>query len=113
VYATAPPWAGLSWVAVWMLDFTVMIPIPPRWALLAALGGGLGRASGAGVAMATAPAPVAIMPLRFFLLIIVPYWLIVRDDQHLDGSRSLAVSSRTLALIRQAKRSGSDDSHAA
>ena len=38
VYATAPPWAGLSWVAVWMLGFTVIIPSPPRWALLAALG---------------------------------------------------------------------------
>jgi hypothetical protein len=37
-YATEPPWAGLSWVAVWMLGFTVIIPSPPRRALVAALG---------------------------------------------------------------------------
>ena len=72
VYATAPPWAGLSWVAVWMLGFTVIIPSPPRWALLAALGSASAVPVVAGVAMATAPAPVAITPLRFFLLIVLP-----------------------------------------
>src|SRR5499426_3734172 len=36
-YAVAPPWAGLSWVAVWMSSFTVIIPSPPRRALAAAL----------------------------------------------------------------------------
>ena len=77
VYATAPPWAGLSWVAVWMLGFTVIIPSPPRWALLAALGSASAVPVVAGVAMATAPAPVAITPLRFFLLIVLPYWLVV------------------------------------
>jgi eukaryotic-like serine/threonine-protein kinase len=77
VYATAPPWAGLSWVAVWMLGFTVIIPSPPRWALLAALGSASAVPVVAGVAMATAPSPVAITPLRFFLLIVVPYWLVV------------------------------------
>ena len=77
VYATAPPWAGLSWVAVWMLGFTVIIPSPPRWALLAALGSASAVPVVAGVAMAIAPAPVAITPLRFFLLIVLPYWLVV------------------------------------
>ena len=33
----APPWAGLSWVAVWMLAYTVIVPSPPRQALIAAL----------------------------------------------------------------------------
>src|SRR5262247_4002640 len=36
-YAVAPPWAGLSWVAVWMSSFTVIVPSPPRRALAAAL----------------------------------------------------------------------------
>ena len=77
VYATAPPWAGLSWVAVWMLGFTVIIPSPPRWALLAALGSASAVPVVTGVAMVTAPSPLAITPLRFFLLIVVPYWLVV------------------------------------
>src|SRR5262245_2943982 len=29
-YAGDKPWAGLSWVAVWMSSFTVIIPSPPR-----------------------------------------------------------------------------------
>src|SRR5829696_1519006 len=37
-YTVAPPPAGLSWVAVWILGFTVMVPTSPRWALAAALG---------------------------------------------------------------------------
>ena len=36
-YAEQPPWAGLSWVAVWMLAYTVIVPSPPRKALVAAL----------------------------------------------------------------------------
>ena len=36
-YDIAPPWAGLSWVAVWMLAYTVIVPSPPRRALVAAL----------------------------------------------------------------------------
>ena len=36
-YVQSPPWAGLSWVAVWMLAYTVIVPSPPRQALIAAL----------------------------------------------------------------------------
>jgi serine/threonine-protein kinase len=32
-----PPWIGLSWVAVWMLLFNVVVPTVPRYAMLAAL----------------------------------------------------------------------------
>ena len=28
-YVLSPPWAGLSWVAVWMLAYTVIVPSPP------------------------------------------------------------------------------------
>ena len=41
-----PPWAGLSWVAVWMLGFTVMMPTPPRWAQPSAAGCICGGTSG-------------------------------------------------------------------
>src|SRR5262245_11851931 len=32
-----PPWIGLSWVAVWMLLFNVVVPNVPRYAVIAAL----------------------------------------------------------------------------
>jgi serine/threonine-protein kinase len=32
-----PPWIGLSWVAVWMLLFNVVVPTVPRYAMFAAL----------------------------------------------------------------------------
>jgi len=32
-----PPWIGLSWVAVWMLLFNVVVPTVPRYAVFAAL----------------------------------------------------------------------------
>ena len=32
-----PPWVGLSWVAVWMLLFNVVVPTVPRYAVIAAL----------------------------------------------------------------------------
>ena len=33
----SPGWSGLSWVAVWMLLFNVVVPTVPRYALIAAL----------------------------------------------------------------------------
>ena len=76
-YATAPPWAGLSWVAVWMLGFTVMIPSPPRWALLAALASAAAVPTVVGFVIATTPGPIGVSPLRFFLQIVLPYLLVV------------------------------------
>jgi eukaryotic-like serine/threonine-protein kinase len=76
-YATAPPWAGLSWVAVWMLGFTVMIPTSPRWALSAALASASAVPLVVGFAIVTADAPVAITPLRFFVQVVLPYLLVV------------------------------------
>ncbi|MGH7552463.1 MAG: hypothetical protein ACREMQ_05495, partial [Longimicrobiales bacterium] len=76
-YVLSPPWAGLSWVAVWMLAYTVIVPSPPRQALIAALISvssvpivvGLGVASGADVP--------SINPLEFFIVLVLPYLLIV------------------------------------
>jgi serine/threonine-protein kinase len=76
-YALDPPWAGLSWVAVWMLAFTVMIPSPPRRALLAALASATSVPLVVGFVMATQAIPVAISPLLFFLRIVLPYLLVV------------------------------------
>jgi serine/threonine-protein kinase len=76
-YATAPPWGGLSWVAVWMLGFTVMIPSPPRWALLAALASASAVPTVVALAIVADPGPIGVSPLRFFLLVVLPYLLVV------------------------------------
>jgi len=76
-YTTEPPWAGLSWVAVWVLGFAVMIPSPPRWALLAALVSASAVPLVVGFVAATEVLPVAMTPLRFFFQIVLPYLLVV------------------------------------
>ena len=76
-YAQAPPWGGLSWVAVWMLGFTTMVPSPPRRALVAALGSAAAVPVTVAFALANASSAPAITPLRFFLQIVLPYLLVV------------------------------------
>jgi serine/threonine-protein kinase len=76
-YTTEPPWAGLSWVAVWMLGFTVMIPSPPRWALWAALASASSVPAVVAVATAIDDSPLEISRLRFAVQIVLPYLLVV------------------------------------
>ena len=76
-YPTAPPWAGLSWVAVWMLSFTVMIPSQPRRALAAALASASAVPLVVGYVMATGPPALRLPPVRFFFLLVLPYLLVV------------------------------------
>jgi len=76
-YASMPPWAGLSWVAVWMLSFTVMIPSPPCWTLWAALASAATVPAVVGFVIVTQDPPIDVTPLRFFLLMVLPYLLVV------------------------------------
>jgi eukaryotic-like serine/threonine-protein kinase len=76
-YAAGPPWLGLSWVAVWMIGFTVVVPSPPRRALAAALASASSVPLVAAFAMAAGFAPIRLPPLRFFFAIVVPYLLVV------------------------------------
>jgi serine/threonine-protein kinase len=76
-YATNPPWAGLSWVAVWMLGFTMMVPGPPRGALTAALASACAVPLTVGFTLLSHPGVVAMSPLRFVLLLVLPYFLVV------------------------------------
>ena len=77
LYVQSPPWAGLSWVAVWTLAYTVIVPSPPRKALIAALISvssvpivvGVGGAYGADLP--------PINPLWFFFVLVLPYLLVV------------------------------------
>jgi len=76
-YATDPPWAGLSWVAIWILGSTVMMPSPPRWALPAALASAMSVPAVVGYVFATDTVPFEMTPLRFFFRIVLPYLLVV------------------------------------
>ena len=76
-YAVAPPWAGLSWVAVWMCSFTVIIPSPPRRALAAALASAASVPLMVGFVMAMNLTPMQISAFRFFILLVLPYLLVV------------------------------------
>jgi eukaryotic-like serine/threonine-protein kinase len=76
-YAADPPWAGLSWVAVWMASFTVIIPSPPRRALAAALASAASVPLMVGLVMALGLTPMRISAFRFFNLLVLPYMLVV------------------------------------
>ena len=70
-------WAGLSWVAVWMASFPVVVPSPPRWALAASLASASAVPVVVGWTMATGLATVEIPPSLFLFRIVLPYLIIV------------------------------------
>ena len=75
-YDMSPPWAGLSWVAVWMLAYTVIVPSPPRKALVAALLS-VSSVPIVGLVIAFSAAVPSINPVGFFIVLVLPYLLIV------------------------------------
>jgi eukaryotic-like serine/threonine-protein kinase len=76
-YDIAPPWAGLSWVAVWMLAYTVIVPSPPRKALVAALLSASSVPIVIGAVMAFSSVVPAMDPVEFFFNLVLPYLLVV------------------------------------
>ena len=73
------PWIGLSWVAVWMLLFTIVIPSTPRRSVMAGL-----AASSAVPAMVVMSITIYLPPpipdgfaFGFFFTFIFPYLLVV------------------------------------
>jgi serine/threonine-protein kinase len=70
------PLRGLSWVAVWMLSFTITVPSSPRSALVAALGSASVVPIICGLAIRVGYMP-AIAPLEFFLHVVLPYLVVV------------------------------------
>src|SRR5262245_13891822 len=69
--------SGLSWVAVWIIGFTIVIPSEPRRALIAALASATSVPVVTGIAIAAGFAPVHPPPLRFFFVLVLPYLLVV------------------------------------
>jgi eukaryotic-like serine/threonine-protein kinase len=76
-YTVVPPGAGLSWVAVWMASFTVIVPSPPRKALAAALASAASVPLMVGFVMAMNLTSLRISGFRFFMFLVLPYLLVV------------------------------------
>ncbi|MFN8653546.1 MAG: serine/threonine-protein kinase [Gemmatimonadales bacterium] len=68
---------GLSWVAVWTLLFTIVVPSPPRRALLAALASVSAVPVTELVLMWLNMSSLRVDPLRLFFWMILPYLLVV------------------------------------
>src|SRR5262245_60380617 len=70
-------WIGLSWVSVWTLLFTIIVPSSPRRALLAALASTSGVPAMAAVSFAANPPPRMLNGGEFFFVFVFPYLLVV------------------------------------
>jgi serine/threonine-protein kinase len=70
-------WVGLSWVAVWTLLFTIVIPASPRRAVLAALAASSGVPAMAATSLAAYPPAVRPTNAQFMLAFVYPYLLVV------------------------------------
>src|SRR6185312_11549150 len=68
---------GLSWVAVWVVLFTVVVPTAPRRALLAALASVSSVAVVVGLVLASGTTIHRLEPAQFFFGLIFPYLLVV------------------------------------
>jgi serine/threonine-protein kinase len=70
-------WLGLSWVAVWTLLFTVVVPTPPRRALVAALASVSAVPVTVALSIAASPESFRPTPAQFFFGLVFPYLLVV------------------------------------
>ena len=68
---------GLSWVAVWVVLFTVVVPTRPRRAVLAALASVSAVPVIIGLMMATGTTSLRLVPEQFFFALVFPYLLVV------------------------------------
>jgi serine/threonine-protein kinase len=68
---------GLSWVAVWVVLFTVVVPSPPRRAMLAALASVSSVPVIIGLVIASGKITPELEPSQFFFGLVFPYILVV------------------------------------
>ena len=68
---------GLSWVAVWVVLFTVVVPTSPRRALVAALASVSSVAVVVGAVLASGATSARLHPALFFFGLVFPYLLVV------------------------------------
>ena len=70
-------WQGLSWVAVWTLVFTIVVPASPRRAVVAALASVSAVPVVVAISMAMGLTRIRLDPGQFFFWLIFPYLLVV------------------------------------
>ncbi|MGH7580644.1 MAG: protein kinase domain-containing protein [Gemmatimonadales bacterium] len=68
---------GLSWVAVWVVLYTVVVPTSPGRAVLAALASVSSVPVVIGVVIASGAVSVTLAPAQFFFGLVFPYLLVV------------------------------------
>jgi eukaryotic-like serine/threonine-protein kinase len=68
---------GLSWVAVWVVLFTVVVPTSPRRAVVAALASVSSVPVIIGLVIASGAISFSLDPAQFFLGLVFPYLLVV------------------------------------
>src|SRR5436853_1670125 len=68
---------GLSWVAVWIVLFTVVVPTPPRRAVLAALASVSSVPVVIGLMIASGTTSFRLDPAQFFFGLLFPYLLVL------------------------------------
>ena len=103
-------WLGLSWVAVWTVVFTVVIPTRPRKALLAGLASVSAVPVVIGFMVAAQRTTFSPAPTQFFFWIVFPYLLstmMAYIGAHVVYSLGKAVSeARELGSYRLVERLG-------
>jgi serine/threonine-protein kinase len=72
-----PTWIGLSWVAVWMLLFNVVVPTAPRYAVIAAIASVTAVPAMVMVSVALFPPVSPPNALMIFFAFVFPYALVV------------------------------------
>ncbi len=70
-------WIGLSWVAVWTLIFTIVVPSSPRRSVLASLAASSAVPVMAAISIAAYPPPMLPNTAQFFFVFVSPYLLVV------------------------------------
>src|SRR5688572_11272171 len=70
-------WIGLSWVAVWMLLFTIVVPTSPRRSVLVGLAACSAVPVIAGLSFRLFPPPMVPNGTQFFFVFVFPYLLVV------------------------------------
>jgi hypothetical protein len=89
-----PGWTGLSWVAVWTVLFTIVVPTKPSRALAAAVGSVSAVPVVVGSAMATGAVSITLRPIEFLLGLVFPYLFVIRQHGSWRCARVIGTASR-------------------
>jgi tRNA A-37 threonylcarbamoyl transferase component Bud32 len=104
VLDAASRWVGLSWVAPWVLIFTIVVPAKPRLAVIAALASLSAVPAMAALSFAIHPVPFTPNAARFFFWFVFPYLLIVlmaySGSRNVYGLGGEVVRARELGSYR-------------